>query len=69
MDAGIGNYLPGNLELVSESGRDELRKDIKISEIVSNDGRVYSNNQYESAGTSQGDQTGQEGIRTGETKT
>lgn len=68
MDAGIGNYLPGNLELVSESGRDELRKDIKISEIVSNDGRVYSNNQYESAGTSQGDQTGQEGIRTGETK-
>ena len=68
MDAGIGNYLPNASEGASEEGTDGLRTDIKISEIASYEGRVYYNNQYESATSSEGIDTKQSGIKAGKRK-
>ena len=68
MDAGIGNYLPDASEGASEEGTDGLRTDVKISEISSYEGRVFYNNQYESASTSEGKETTKSGIKTGKKK-
>lgn len=68
MDAGIGNYLPDASEGASEEGTDGLRTDVKISEISSYEGRVFYNNQYESAGSNQGADTTKSGIKTGKKK-
>jgi hypothetical protein len=68
MDAGIGNYLPDASEGVSEEGTDGLRTDVKISKISSYEGRVFYNNQYESASSDAGSETQKSGIKTGKKK-
>lgn len=68
MDAGIGNYLPDASEGASEEGTDGLRTDVKISEISSYEGRVFYNNQYESASSDAGSETQKSGIKTGKKK-
>lgn len=68
MDAGIGNYLPDTSEGSSEEGTDGLRTDVKIREISSYEGRVFYNNQYESASTNEGTETGNSGTKTGKKK-
>lgn len=68
MDAGIGNYLPDASEGASEEGTDGLRTDVKISEISSYEGRVFYNNQYESASSDEGTETQKSGIKTGKKK-
>ena len=68
MDAGIGNYLPDASEGAFEEGTDGLRTDVKISEIASYEGRVFYNNQYESASTGEGSETQKIGIKTGKKK-
>lgn len=68
MDAGIGNYLPDASEGASEEGTDGLRIDVKISEISSYEGRVFYNNQYESASSDEGTETQKAGIKTGKKK-
>lgn len=68
MDAGIGNYLPDASEGDSEEGTDGLRTDVKISEISSYEGRVFYNNQYESASTDTGTDTQKTGVKTGKKK-
>lgn len=68
MDAGIGSYLPDASETASEEGNDGLRSDVKISMIASYDGRVFYNNQYESAVASQGDETPESAIKAGAQK-
>lgn len=65
MDAGIGNYLPDASEGAAEEGTDGLRTDVKISEISSYDGRVFYNNQYESAASGEGTETKKTGIKAG----
>ena len=68
MDAGIGNYLPDASEGASEEGTDGLRTDVKISKISSYEGRVFYNNQYESASSDAGSETQKSGIKTGKKK-
>lgn len=68
MDAGIGNYLPDASEGASEEGTDGLRTDVKISEISSYEGRVFYNNQYESASSNEGSETQKSGVKTGKKK-
>lgn len=68
MDAGIGNYLPDAADGASEEGTDGLRTDVKISEISSYGGRVFYNNQYESAASSEGSETQKTGTKTGKKK-
>ena len=68
MDAGIGNYLPDASDGMSEEGTDGLRTDVKISEISSYDGRIFYNNQYESASSNEGTETQKSGIKTGKKK-
>lgn len=68
MDAGIGNYLPDASEGASEEGTDGLRTDVKISEISSYEGRVFYNNQYASAASSEGSETQKSGVKTGKKK-
>lgn len=68
MDAGIGNYLPDASEGAFEEGTDGLRTDVKISEISSYEGRVFYNNQYESAVSNEGLETQKSGIKTGKKK-
>lgn len=68
MDAGIGNYLPDGSEGMLGEGSDELLMDVKVSEIVSNTGRVFYNNQYESASSSEGSVTQKSGIKAGKKK-
>ena len=68
MDAGIGNYLPDSSEGNSEEGTDGLRTDVKIREIASYDGRIFYNNQYESAMSGEGTGTVNSGIKVGKKK-
>lgn len=68
MDAGIGNYLPDSSEGKSEEGTDGLRTDVRISEISSYEGRVFYNNQYESAMSDEGKGTNNSGIKVGKKK-
>lgn len=68
MDAGIGNYLPDSSEGKSEEGTDGLRTDVKISEIASYEGRIFYNNQYESAMSGEGTGTVNSGIKVGKKK-
>ena len=68
MDAGIGNYLPDASDGSAQEGTDGLRTDVKISEIASYEGRVFYNNQYESASSSTGTDTAKAGIKTGKRK-
>ena len=68
MDAGIGNYLPDASDGASQEGTDGLRTDVKVSEIASYEGRVFYNNQYESASSNEGAETSKSGIKTGKHK-
>ena len=68
MDAGIGNYLPDASEGAQQEGTDGLRTDVKVSEISSYEGRVFYNNQYESASSSEGKDTKKSGVKTGKRK-
>ena len=68
MDAGIGNYLPDSSEGASKEGTDGLRTDVRVSEISSYEGRVFYNNQYESASSSTGADTAKAGVKTGKRK-
>lgn len=53
---------------VSSEGTDGLRTDIKIKEISSYDGRVFYNNQYESAESQNGTAAKGSGIKAGKRK-
>lgn len=69
MDAGIGNYLPDASDASgSNEGSDGLKTDVTISEIASYEGRVFYNNQYESADGSTGKDTSKSGVKTGKKK-
>ncbi len=69
MDAGIGNYLPDASDASdSNEGNDGLKTDVKISEITSYEGRVFYNNQYESADSNTGKETSKSGVKTGKKK-
>ncbi len=69
MDAGIGNYLPDASDASdSNEGTDGLKTDVKISEIISYEGRVFYNNQYESADSNTGKETSKSGVKTGKKK-
>lgn len=69
VDAGIGSYLPDSSDMsVSSEGTDGLRTDIKIKEISSYDGRVFYNNQYESAESQNGTAVKGSGIKAGKRK-
>lgn len=69
MDAGIGNYLPDASDASdSNEGTDGLKTDVKISEITSYEGRVFYNNQYESADSDTGKETSKSGVKTGKKK-
>lgn len=69
MDAGIGNYLPDASDASdSNEGTDGLKTDVKISEIISYEGRVFYNNQYESADSDTGKETSKSGVKTGKKK-
>lgn len=69
VDAGVGNYLPdaSDMSTVGE-GTDGLKKDIKIKEISSYDGRIFFNNQYESAESNTGSSTKGKGVKAGKRK-
>ena len=68
MDAGIGNYLPDASEGASQEGTDGLCTDVKVREISSYEGRVFYNNQYESASSNEGADAKGNGIKTGKRK-
>lgn len=66
MDAGIGNYLPDASDSSgSDEGTDGLKTDVKINEISSYEGRVFYNNQYESANADTGRETPKSGVKAG----
>lgn len=69
VDAGIGSYLPDSSDMsVSSEGTDGLRTDVKIEEISSYDGRIFYNNQYESAESQNGTVAKGSGIKAGKRK-
>lgn len=69
MDAGIGNYLPDASDSSgSNEGTDGLKTDVKINEIATYEGRIFYNNQYESANSSEGHETPKSGVKTGKKK-
>lgn len=69
MDAGIGNFLPDTSEKENiNEGNEGLKTDIKIREIVSYDGRVFYDSRYDTAETSDGQNTPKTGIKTGKKK-
>lgn len=68
VDAGIGNYLPDSSGAGSSESTDGLRTDVKISEILSHDGKVLYSNQYESAESSEGSETKLIAVQTGTKK-
>lgn len=69
MDAGIGSYLPDASDnSITSEGTDGLKTDVKISDIVSHDGRVFFSKQYESAESATGQLTMNMGIKAGKKK-
>ena len=69
MDAGIGNYLPDTSDnSMTSEGTDGLKTDIKINEIVSFDGRMFYNSQYDSAENGKGSLSQTKGIKNGKKK-
>ena len=65
MDGGVGGFLPvANGQLTNEEA-DGLRTDVRINQVVSDDGRVVYRRQYESAATAQGSDTGTKGVKAG----
>lgn len=69
MDAGIGNYLPDASDASgTNEGSDGLKTDVTISEIASYTGRVFYNNQNESADKNSGKSTSKTGVKAGKRK-
>lgn len=69
MDAGVGNYLPDSTDgSGANEGTDGLKTDIKINEILTYEGRVIYNRQYEGAESGEGKSTTKTAIKTGKKK-
>lgn len=69
MDGGVGSYLPDASDSsTTNEGTDGLKTDVKISEISSYDGRVFYNNQYESAESGSGKTVPKFGTKAGKKK-
>ena len=69
MDAGIGNYLPdiSRTDGTTE-GNDGLKKDVKIRDISSYDGRILYDARYDTAAASNGKNLPKIGIKAGKKK-
>lgn len=67
-DAGVGEYLPDVSKSSDGNGADELKTDLKINKIESNDGEVIYTRSTESASSSVGGKTDKKGGKAGEKK-
>jgi len=66
IDAGIGDFLPDSSDSTTKArGNDELRKDLKIKEIKTRNGRVLYKKEYESAKTATGEKVDGTAVKTG----
>ena len=66
MDAGVGGYLPDGSGLgLSTEGTDGLRKDVKVEQILTNEGKVLFSRQTQSAEGATGKKVSGHGIKTG----
>lgn len=69
LDAGIGGYIPDATdETGGREGSDDLKIDVKIQDIKTDDGRTLYNQQYSSAESAEGKDQGGSGIKVGTKK-
>lgn len=68
MDGGVGGFLPAENGQLTNEEADGLKADVKINQIVSDDGDVVYQRSYETASSAEGKDTGTKGVKTGKRK-